>query len=251
MEHPPAEPLVGQHRADVKLITLDLDETLWPLLPTLESAERQLYSWLQQHAPRITATHDFDGLKQHRLSAFRRFPDVAHDVTAVRYRLLCELCSAASYSHAVAEQALGIFLQARSDVQPFADALDFLRRAAGRYHIASLTNGNADVTRTELGEYIGFAHSAAAAGAAKPAPAMFRHAIAWAEVDPIDAVHIGDDPELDVMAARAVGMHSVWVNRTGQRWPEHLPPPDLEVTTLGCERLHTWLQLDSGVANLP
>eukprot|EP01036_Dinobryon_divergens_P044714 gene44713-59679_t len=35
----------------IRAITLDLDDTLWPIWPTIGRAELALSAWLQQHAP--------------------------------------------------------------------------------------------------------------------------------------------------------------------------------------------------------
>jgi putative hydrolase of the HAD superfamily len=40
---------------------------------------------------------------------------------------------------------------------------------------------------------------------------------------------VGDDPDLDVHAPRAVGMRAAWINRRGMPWPERLRPPELIV----------------------
>ena len=39
-------------------ITLDLDDTLWPMAPTLRRAEALMQDWLRQHAPATVAAHD-------------------------------------------------------------------------------------------------------------------------------------------------------------------------------------------------
>ena len=38
----------------IRTITLDLDDTLWPVSPVIMRAEQALYRWLQEHYPRIT-----------------------------------------------------------------------------------------------------------------------------------------------------------------------------------------------------
>ena len=38
----------------VRAITLDLDDTLWPVWPTIERAEKAMRSWLSHRAP-VTA----------------------------------------------------------------------------------------------------------------------------------------------------------------------------------------------------
>ena len=40
----------------IRAITLDLDDTLWPIWPTIAKAEAVLLQWLAQHAPG-TAEH--------------------------------------------------------------------------------------------------------------------------------------------------------------------------------------------------
>ena len=39
----------------IKAITLDLDDTLWPVWPAIERAEKALDGWLGQHAPMTAA----------------------------------------------------------------------------------------------------------------------------------------------------------------------------------------------------
>jgi putative hydrolase of the HAD superfamily len=50
-----------------------------------------------------------------------------------------------------------------------------------------------------------------AAGAAKPAPAIFRQALATLGVRPAEAVHVGDDPIADVAGARGAGLGAIWM----------------------------------------
>jgi putative hydrolase of the HAD superfamily len=46
-------------------------------------------------------------------------------------------------------------------------------------------------------------------------------------------VHVGDHPEFDVQGARSAGLHSIWVNRSGQPWPGELRRPDGIVSHIG------------------
>jgi putative hydrolase of the HAD superfamily len=58
-------------------------------------------------------------------------------------------------------------------------------------------------------------------------------------VDATAALHIGDDPTNDVVAARTVGLRTAWVNRAGRDYPEDLPRADVEVRDLS--ELAAWL----------
>jgi putative hydrolase of the HAD superfamily len=56
-------------------------------------------------------------------------------------------------------------------------------------------------------------------GVAKPDPGIFQAALAEAGADPAATVHVGDQPANDVVAARAVGITPVLIDRFA-RYPE-------------------------------
>ncbi len=50
-------------------------------------------------------------------------------------------------------------------------------------------------------------------GVAKPAPAIFEHAVARLDLAPHEVLHVGDDLETDVAGALRAGLAAVWINR--------------------------------------
>jgi putative hydrolase of the HAD superfamily len=75
--------------------------------------------------------------------------------------------------------------------------------------------------RTGLAALVDAAVSSAELGTAKPAPAIFAHALELAGgVPAADALHAGDSVEADVMGARGAGLQAVLVARHGES-----PPP--------------------------
>jgi putative hydrolase of the HAD superfamily len=67
-------------------------------------------------------------------------------------------------------------------------------------------------------------------GVRKPAPEIFHLALARVGADPWDAVHVGDDPVLDVEGARAAGMRVIQVTRP--RAPAISAQADLRISGL-------------------
>lgn len=132
--------------ANFTLITLDLDETVWPSEEVLRRAEEIQYKWLQQQAARLTATHNLESLRAHRRIIREHYPEIAHDLTAARLTSLRLLLEELDYPRELAEAAVAVFLKARNWVTPYADVVPVLERLAQTYCLASLTNGNADVT---------------------------------------------------------------------------------------------------------
>jgi putative hydrolase of the HAD superfamily len=69
--------------------------------------------------------------------------------------------------------------------------------------------------RCGLGSLLDGAVTSALAGARKPDPSIFDPALALAQCDPADALHVGDTPEEDVEGARAAGIPALLLIRGG------------------------------------
>ncbi|MGH2871266.1 MAG: HAD family hydrolase, partial [Solirubrobacteraceae bacterium] len=70
-----------------------------------------------------------------------------------------------------------------------------------------------------LGVLLDAVVSSAAVGAAKPAPAIFGHALALSGARPEHALHVGDSLAEDVAGARACGIEAVLLDRSGAQRP--------------------------------
>lgn len=217
---------------DIQLVTLDLDDTLWPCDEVIQKAEEELHAYLRERASRLAQIHDIESLRQHRLQIMQTRPDIAHDLTVVRSSSLRQLLAEFGYGPHLSEQAMQIFLEARNKVMPFPEVSLVLKILMQDYCVISVTNGNSDIARTPLKDHFHFSLTAADVGAAKPSPELFQNALELAGVEPHRAVHIGDDPQRDIHAARRLGMHAVWVNRKALAWPKELVPPEASLSDL-------------------
>ncbi|MDO9287069.1 MAG: HAD family hydrolase [Aquabacterium sp.] len=204
----------------LQALTLDLDDTLWPVWPTIRRAEAAVQAWLQQQAPATVAMHDAAAMRGLRAAVAQDRPDWAHDLSALRRETLRRALVAAGDDPALAEPAFEVFFAERQRVDLYDDVLPALARLAARWPIVALSNGNADVQRVPgLGRHFHAAVSARELGVGKPAPAAFEQACRRACAEPARTLHIGDDPALDVDGALDAGLQAAWVRR-----------PDLPVT---------------------
>tara|TARA_R110002072_G_scaffold48209_3_gene131769 strand:+ start:2613 stop:3320 length:708 start_codon:yes stop_codon:yes gene_type:complete len=220
----------------ITVITFDLDNTLWDVEPVLLKAEQVQQQWLLQHRPGAAEAFDHEALFEFKKSVWKRHPQLSHHVSQMRIQMLYELQLAAGYSEeealSGAQQAFDIFLQERRKVVLYEEALGVLQRLANHYTLGALTNGNADIYRTDAAEYFDFAFLAEDIGASKPHPDMFHAALKQTGVEPGNIIHVGDDPDHDVRGARDVGMRTIWVNTQRKAWPGG-QPADREVVNLG------------------
>jgi putative hydrolase of the HAD superfamily len=231
--------------SQIRLITLDLDDTVWPCAPVIQAAEQALLEWLGNRAPRLLGVHDRDSLREDRRHLMRACPEIAHDVTEVRRlslaRVLIQVGLPPERAQAMAQEGLAFFLEHRNRIEPYADSVPALRRLARRYELVSITNGNSDPELTPLRGVFRHRVNAAAAGASKPNPAVFERALALVGCTPRQCLHVGDEPHLDVEAARSLGIIPIWVNRHGRPWPGELQPPAMTFTDL--RQLADWLEV--------
>ena len=219
----------------IRAITLDLDDTLWPVGPTIMRAERLAHEWLSRHAPAVAHAWPVERLRALRMAIMESRADLRHDLLAVR-RLALEAAfqeSAARDSDTaqLIADALDVFMTARNQVDLYPEVAASLERLSRRYPIASLTNGNANLARIGLDHLFQATVSAHAHGTSKPDPVLFHIACRALDCAPDEVVHLGDDAELDVRGARGAGLHAVWINRANVPWPGDDPPvavPDLE-----------------------
>lgn len=215
-----------------RVISLDLDDTLWPVAPVIAAAEAALYQWLQERYPRTMHGHNINTLRALRAKMAAQFPEQSHDLTFLRRRALAAQFAGAGYAESACEEALEVFLAARNRVEFFDDVRPALERLRTRYRLFALSNGNADLQRCGLGEFFDGHVSAIGAGAAKPDARIFAALRDMAGVPADQILHVGDDPITDVVGARQAGMQTVWLNRDARSWPVALAPPARTISTL-------------------
>lgn len=222
-------------------ITLDLDDTLWPVMPALERADEDVHAYLRTHHRPVADAWPIPAMRELRARIAAERLDLAHDFTTQRQLTMQHAFAACGIDEAPIEALWEIYFSARNRVELYTDALPALRRINARWPLVSLTNGNADLQRVGIEEYFRHHVSARSVGSAKPARAIFDAALAQLELEPGQVLHVGDDPALDVVGAREAGLHTAWINRKGETWPDNLGArPDLDLPDLGA--LAEWLE---------
>ncbi len=196
-----------------RAISLDLDDTLWPMMPVLKHAEAMLADWLRQHAPATAAWLDPETRARLRRAVIDDHPHKLHDVGFIRHELIRRALTAAGEDPALADPAYQVFFDARQQVALYADVRPVLARWSQRVPLVALTNGNADIRRVGLQEFFRGSVSAHEIGCAKPDARAFHAVCDIAGCEPGDVLHIGDDPALDVAGAQAAGLQAAWLLR--------------------------------------
>ena len=204
----------------IRLVTFDLDDTLWDARPALEAGEAAQMSYLKTRFPSLA----LDMVPQELLSNVRQSllhekPELVHKISLFRETFIKRLLQSQGVpedeSTIAASEAFIAFLSHRHEVSLFANAGSVLTCLRQRYQIGALTNGNADVRKTEIGRHFDFAWRAEEFGFSKPDPTFFHAAFAQVGVTPEEVIHIGDCHHNDVDGAVAAGAKAIWLQPGG------------------------------------
>lgn len=231
--------------APIRAITLDLDDTLWPIAPAIAGAESALESFLSRHAPRAAERWPAAERRRLRQQLDRERPHLAHDMSAQRRWMLEHMLAEAGEDGALAAAAYDAYFAARCRVEHYPDSLPALERLAARVPLAAVSNGNACLRTIGIDHLFAFQLGAGDHGAAKPDPGIFLAACDRLGLPPQQVLHVGDDPLCDVEGARQAGLQACWINRPDASghaagWTLDAPAPELQFPTLTA--LADWLE---------
>ncbi len=204
----------------IKVITFDLDNTLWDVQRVMIKAEQHLRSWLTAEVPEVVAHYSGEALRDLRTTVLAEHPNLVHDLSKLRREVIYQAIRQCGYGRIEAgtraDAAFAEFYEARHRVEYFEGALETLATLAENYLLGALTNGNADFKKLQLDRFFSFGVSSADVGVGKPAPDMFINALNRADALAVEAIHVGDHLIDDIQGAATVGMHTIWVNLKDQ-----------------------------------
>jgi len=217
----------------ISVIAFDLDDTLWPCMPTIHHAEQTLYRWLEEHYPRIPQRYSFEAQLSMRREFMHRNKKYQIDLSLMRRDFLKYLARLTNYAaEQLAAEGFEVFIKARNEVVFYDDVLPTLKHLKSSYKIGSISNGNANVHRVGLGDLVEHSLNAADLMVAKPEAEIF-HQLALRSGHKIEhCLYVGDDPHCDIFGAVNAGMQAIWINREKKVWPTELEPPEYEIHSL-------------------
>lgn len=220
----------------IKLITLDLDHTLWNPDVAIQRGEIASHQWLAEKIPAFAEQFPPQAFIDFRIQLWKSHHVIQHKVSDIRrlaFRQALQqtgLCD--SEADTMAEEAFQIFWRARQEVDIFADTHALLENLSREYTLGALSNGNACLKTIGLAHHFAFHFAAENFAAAKPAPDLFLAALDKAGVAAHEALHIGDHPVDDIQGAANAGLQTLWVNLHSKPWDANQKTPDFEVSNL-------------------
>jgi HAD superfamily hydrolase (TIGR01509 family) len=197
----------------IKAVLLDLDDTLWPVVPLIQQAELVLYEWMATHTPSVVQHYSIEQLRANRNALVKTNPRFEYDLWALRHTLLSDVFNEFGEDPKKADHAMTVFAHARNQVALYDDVLPALSELSKHVLLGSVSNGFADLHAIGIASHFKVSLAAHSFGCAKPDPRIFMAACNELNLKPDQVMVVGDDLLLDVLGAQQVGMMGVWMNR--------------------------------------
>lgn len=210
-------------KVEIKAITFDLDDTLWPILPVIIRAEEETNDWLKSNFPAVTKIMESSEIMNIRKEILLTLPKLRNDLSKLRKKYYEELGIRSGYSKKesidLAKSSFKIFYKRRNEVRLFEGVEETLKELKKNYLLGVITNGNANLKEIGIDHYFDVFVSSETAKSLKPDPKIFNETVHQLELDPKEICHIGDHPINDVKGSYEIGMIPIWFNFKKEVWP--------------------------------
>lgn len=220
----------------IKLITFDLDNTLWHTDPVIARAESIQWQSIITCCPKANTQFTPASLQQLKLKIAQQYPELRYKLSLFRIEFLFQIFIECGINKVkarlFAQHVFADFLKARNQVELFPGVLTVLENLQQDYQVIALSNGNSNLTTIGLDHLFHAHYHAENVSKPKPSDDMFLAALEYAGVEAHESLHVGDHPEQDIEAAQKLGFKTVWANMLQQQWPNSMNKADHEITHL-------------------
>lgn len=231
---------------NIKAVTFDLDDTLWPLREVIIHAHKESNNWLIEKYPEMKNVLFTEQEQKMWQKLISKDGTLRHKLSELRIKvietLLLENGIEENEASSSSKTAFDIFLNLRHDIKYFEGTLEVLESLKEKYVLGVLTNGNASIETLGIDHLFDFYLNAEIVNDSKPGAKMFEQAMVETSLKPSEICHIGDHPINDVEGALNVGFKAIWLNALENSWPEgqecHVP------------EVKNWYELKDVIKNL-
>lgn len=216
---------------DFKIISFDLDDTLYDNGPVIKRAEQHFLQYLRE-STQVTAI-DTIYWRSWKNKIYQQDPILCEDVTKWRLQALIQMLQFHQQSptriEQISKKAMDIFLQWRNIIDIPNISIMTLKQLRQYYPLVALTNGNVDPMAIGLDDF-DLILKGGLDGRAKPHPELFLAIAKHYDILPQQILHVGDSLITDVGGAIKAGCQAVWLNTTNNPSPEYQDEfPHLEI----------------------
>lgn len=185
----------------VKVISFDLDDTLWDNSGVIEKCEQELYNFLCKKHPPFGEHYSKETM--HRVSEQFLAQDVPHfdNMTTLRKAVIEHMLLETAGDLNLVNQAFGVFYYWRNQIQIPELTYQLLDKLNKQYSLFAVSNGNSNLYWLGLMGYFEKHYIAGVDGRAKPSADMLHKICDLKNIEPQELLHIGDNHDTDIQSS--------------------------------------------------
>lgn len=218
-----------------KLISFDLDDTLYDNHEVIHLAEQQCVDFLSKAALLSLNLQDWQQWKQR---IFKQDPIFCENVTVWRERTLREMLrfygKSAVEIERISTATMQHFMDYRHRIDVPSQSIEILNQLKTRYPLVAITNGNVNPNNIGLNQFDAV-FCGGVQGRAKPHSDLFQQTAKQFNVALHEILHVGDNLITDVKGSIEAGCQAVWLNLSEKRFDqfeERTVLPTVEINDL-------------------
>lgn len=223
-----------RHLEPFKVISFDLDDTLYDNSEVIRAAEQ---NFVQQLSTYIQG-FELAIWREWKQKIQQQQPILCEDVVTWRLETLRQLLS---FHHKedieieqISQQLMTNFIDWRHRISLPKQSLEVLKQLRDDFKLAVITNGNVEPKRIGLPDF-DLVLRAGVDGRAKPHAELYQQTADFFGVKAHEVLHIGDNLITDVQGAVQAGCQAVWINLSGKQLADFTEArllPHIEITDL-------------------
>lgn len=219
---------------NVSVISFDGDMTLWDFLKVMRHSLKQSLTELQKQVPTQRALElTIDEMIWIREQYAEEVKGKIWNLLDIRQGAFERTLEYVGYPNKkLAADLNAIYRKHRfEDIELYPDVIQTFNVLQQHYKLGLLSNGNTYPERCGLEDYFEFVIFSQDVQVEKPDPKIFEITAQQAGCEFSQLMHVGDSLESDVIGAKKVGAHAVWLNRDGVQNTTNIQP-DYEISSL-------------------
>ena len=128
----------------IKMITFDLDDTLWNNRPTIMNAEFETRKWIEDKVGNVE-WGDFESFLELREVLIKEDESIKWDISKLRKEIFKKKLlhiEPESFRNKIVDEAFTIFINKRHEIELYDGVEETLKDLSKKYILGVLTNGN-------------------------------------------------------------------------------------------------------------
>lgn len=187
----------------VKVISFDLDDTLWDNQGVIEQCEQDLLAYLAKEHPPIGEQFDVPAMQAISKKLLEEDRPELDNMTLLRKEMIHQMLEQTGGDLALINPAFAIFYGCRSQIKIPQLTHDLLSALKSKYSLFATSNGNSNLSTLGLMDYFEQHFIAGIHGRAKPSPEMLHKICELKNIEPKELLHIGDSYDTDIKSSIA------------------------------------------------